>query len=182
MSASLEPADLSPPNGEAIIAQLKQAGVGIIVSVPDIVTSDGLLWPISKDPDFQLIRVCKEDEGVSICAALSYSNTRALLLMQQTGLMDSLNAVRAIAMDYHQPVCMMVGLQGKAPGETVLGSASYGVRIIPPILDAMALTHVGIETSIDTPRIEPAINNAYETGDALCFLIGQSPVWTGEST
>ena len=69
MSASLEPADLSPPNGEAIIAQLKQAGVGVIVSVPDIVTSDGLLWPISKDPDFQLIRVCKEDEGVSICAA-----------------------------------------------------------------------------------------------------------------
>ena len=90
MSASLEPADLSPPNGEAIIAQLKQAGVGVIVSVPDIVTSDGLLWPISKDPDFQLIRVCKEDEGVSICAALSYSDTRALLLMQQTGLMDSL--------------------------------------------------------------------------------------------
>jgi sulfopyruvate decarboxylase subunit beta len=182
MSASLEPADLSPPNGEAIIAQLKQAGVGVIVSVPDIVTSDGLLWPISRDPDFQLIRVCKEDEGVSICAALAYSDTRALLLMQQTGLMDSLNAVRAIAMDYHQPVCMMVGLQGKAPGETVLGSASYGVRIIPPILDAMALTHVGIETSTDTPRIEPAINNAYETGDALCFLIGQSPVWTGEST
>ena len=85
MSASLEPADLSPPNGEAIITQLKQAGVGVIVSVPDIVTSDGLLWPISKDPDFQLIRVCKEDEGVSICAALSYSDTRALLLMQQTG-------------------------------------------------------------------------------------------------
>ena len=51
--------------------------------------------------------------------------------------------------------------------------------IIPPILDAMALTHVGIETDTDTPRIGPAINNAYETSDALCFLIGQSPVWTG---
>mgnify|MGYP001281836426 CR=1 FL=1 len=181
MSASLEPADLSPPNGLAIIAQLKQAGVGVIVSVPDIVTSDGLLWPISKDPDFQLIRVCKEDEGVSICAALAYSDTRALLLMQQTGLMDSLNAVRAIAMDYHQPVCMMVGLQAKAPDETVLESASYGVRIIPPILNAMALTHVGIETETDTRYIGPAINNAYETNDALCFLIGQSPIWTGES-
>ena len=182
MIASTGPRHPAPPNGDAIITQLKDAGVGVIVSVPDIVTSDGLLWPISKDPDFQLIRVCKEDEGVSICAALSYSDTRALLLMQQTGLMDSLNAVRAIAMDYHQPVCMMVGLQGKAAGETVLGSASYGVRIIPPILDAMALTHVGIETDTDTPHIGPAINNAYETNNALCFLIGQSPIWTGEST
>ena len=182
MIASTRPRHPAPPNGGAIITQLKDAGVGVIVSVPDIVTSDGLLWPISKDPDFQLIRVCKEDEGVSICAALSYNDTRALLLMQQTGLMDSLNAIRAIAMDYHQPVCMMVGLQGKAAGETVLGSASYGVRIIPPILDAMALTHVGIETDTDTPHIGPAINNAYETNNALCFLIGQSPIWTGEST
>ena len=181
MSASVELGHAAPPDGEAIISQLKEAGVGVIVSVPDIVTSDGLLWPISKDPDFQLIRVCKEDEGVSICAALSYTDTRALLLMQQTGLMDSLNAIRAIAMDYHQPVCMMVGLQGKAPDETVLGSASYGVRIIPPILDAMALTHVGIETETDTRYIGPAINNAYENNDALCFLIGQSPIWTGES-
>lgn len=181
MSTSLKTAGPSPPHGETIIEQLKQAGVQVIVSVPDIVTSDGLLWPISKDPDFQLIRVCKEDEGVSICAALSYSGTRALLLMQQTGLMDSLNAIRAIAMDYHQPVCMMVGLQGKTSGETVLGSASYGVRIIPPILDAMTLTHVGIETNTDTLRIGPAINNAYETNDALCFLIGQSPVWNGAS-
>ena len=181
MSASVKPSHPASLDGKAIITQLKDAGVGVIVSVPDIVTSDGLLWPISKDPDFQLIRVCKEDEGVSICAALSYNDTRALLLMQQTGLMDSLNAIRAIAMDYHQPVCMMVGLQGKAAGETVLGSASYGVRIIPPILDAMALTHVGIETDTDTPHIGPAINNAYETNNALCFLIGQSPIWTGES-
>jgi sulfopyruvate decarboxylase subunit alpha len=180
VTASPATGHLSPPNGEDIIAQLKKAGVGIIISVPDIVTSDGLLWPISKDPDFQLIRVCKEDEGVSICAALSYSNTRAVLLMQQTGLMDSLNAIRAIAMDYHQPVCMMVGLQGKAPDETVLESASYGVRIVPPILDVMALRHIGIEDDADTRKIAPAIDNAYETGDALCFLVGQSPIIAGE--
>ncbi|MDB2389870.1 decarboxylase [Alphaproteobacteria bacterium] len=170
---------LSLPSGDDIIAQLKKAGIEIIVSVPDIVTSDGLLWPISKDPDFQLIRVCKEDEGVSICAALSYSNTRALLLMQQTGLMDSLNAIRAIAMDYHQPVCMMVGMQGKAANETVLGSASYGVRIIPPILDVMGLNHIDIDSNADTNNIAPAIDSAYATGDALCFIIGQSPVIAG---
>jgi sulfopyruvate decarboxylase subunit alpha len=168
---------MSPPRGENIITQLKQAGVSIIVSVPDIVTSDGLLWPISKDPDFRLVRVCKEDEGVSICAALSYSNTRAVLLMQQTGLMDSLNAIRAIAMDYHQPVCMMVGLQGKAATETVTESASYGVRIIPPILDAMALRHIGIDSDEDTTKISPAIDGAYQSGDALCFLVGQPPVF-----
>ena len=52
---------------------------------------------------------------MSICGAMSYNDTRALLLMQQTGLMDSLNAIRAIGMDYQLPICMMVGLQGKEP-------------------------------------------------------------------
>ena len=76
--------------------------------------------------------------------------------MQQTGLMDSLNAIRAIAMDYHQPVCMIVGLQGKAATETAAESASYGVRIIPPILDAMALKYIGIDSRDDTTKISPA--------------------------
>ena len=79
MSASVEPGHPEPPDGEALLPPLKEAGVGVIVSVPDIVTSDGLLWPISEDPDFQLIRVCKEDEGVSICAAL----LMLLFLVQQ---------------------------------------------------------------------------------------------------
>jgi len=168
MSLLTAASHLSPPNGKTIITQLKMAGVRIVVSVPDIVTSDALLWPISKDQDFQLIRVCKEDEGISICSALSYSNKRALLLMQQTGLMDSLNAIRAIAMDYHLPVCMMVGLQGKAADETILESASYGVRIIPAILNVMALTNISINNDADTCKIGAAIDTAYETGDALC--------------
>ncbi|MEL6104105.1 MAG: decarboxylase, partial [Pseudomonadota bacterium] len=107
--------DVAHPDGGAIIAGLKQAGVKFVVALPDIVTSDGLLWPISHDPDLRLVRICKEDEGISICAAMAYSGTRAVLLMQQTGLMDSLNALRAIGMDYKQPICMMVGLQGKEP-------------------------------------------------------------------
>lgn len=168
------------PGGGAILDQLKRAGVGTVVALPDVVTSDGLLWPISADSDFRLVRVCKEDEGVSICAALSYSGTRAILLMQQTGLMDSLNAVRAIAMDYRLPVCMMVGLQGKAPDESVAESKSYGVRIIPPILDAMALRHIGIEVGADTALIAPAIDAAYGSGDAVCFLVGRAPTADGD--
>ena len=68
--------DIKHPSGQAIMDALKKASIQFIVSVPDIVTSDGLLWPISKDPAFKLVRVCKEDEGVSICGAMSYNKTR----------------------------------------------------------------------------------------------------------
>jgi sulfopyruvate decarboxylase subunit beta len=167
--------DAKPPSGAAIIAALKRAQVREIVALPDIVTSDGLLWPISRDPDFRLTRICKEDEGVSICAAMSYNGTRAVLMMQQTGLMDSLNAVRAIGVDYRLPVVMLVGLQGKEPDVHPDRSAAYGVRIVRPVLDAMELSHSLIEAPGDEAHVPAAIARAYSTSRPHVFLIGRPP-------
>src|SRR6266487_5173397 len=96
--------------GSSIIAAIKASGVEFILSVPDIVTSGGLLRPISRDPAFKLIRVCKEDECIGIASGLSYCDKRALTLIQHTGLLDSINAIRGVAVEYDMPVCMMVGL------------------------------------------------------------------------
>lgn len=168
--------DIVHPDGARIIAGLKQAGVRFVVALPDIVTSDGLLWPISRDPDLRLVRICKEDEGISICAAMAYSGTRAVLLMQHTGLMDSLNALRAIGMDYKQPICMMVGLQGKEPHLPADQSASYGVRIVAPVLDAMGVSYSMIEKPIDVSMITGEIDSTYKGARPHCFLIGRAPV------
>jgi len=176
MSTTAKPeATLEYPSGKEIIAALKRAAIEYVVAVPDIVTSDGLLWPISRDPDLKLVRICKEDEGVSICAAMSYNGTRALLLMQQTGLMDSLNAIRAIGMDYQLPVCMMVGLQGKEAELKPAQSASYGVRIIEPVLDAMQISNRLVETAVDIGHIVSDIDQAYRASAPFCFLVGRSP-------
>lgn len=168
-------ANVAHPSGARIISLIKQAGVREIVAVPDIVTSDGLLWPISKDPDFRLTRICKEDEGVSICAAMSYNGTRAVLMMQQTGLMDSLNAIRAIGVDYARPVVMLVGLQGKEPDVHPDQSQSYGVRIVRPVLDAMEISHSLIENPGDVDHIPDAISHAYDNSQPHIFLVGRTP-------
>lgn len=167
--------DVPHPDGTSIIAQIKRAGLREIVALPDIVSSEGLLWPISRDPDFRLTRVCKEDEGVSICAAMSYNGTRALLMMQQTGLMDSLNAIRAIGVDYQRPVVMLVGLQGKEPHLLPHQSAAYGVRIVQPILEVMELSHSLIEDPGDEEQIVPAVETAYATSRPHVFLVGRAP-------
>lgn len=162
------------PRGADIIAALKQAGVFHIAALPDITTSAGLLWPLSKDTDFTFIRLSKEDEGVSICAALGYCEKRAVLLMQQTGLMDSLNNIRAVGCEYEQPVCMLVGLLGKEPDKAPTESASIGVRVIEPILDTMGIDHILIEGPEDVALLPTAIDRAYETSRPMVALIGRS--------
>jgi sulfopyruvate decarboxylase TPP-binding subunit len=159
--------------GGQILDAVAARGIEFIVSVPDITTSEGLLWPIASDKRFRLVRVCKEDEGVSICGALSFCDKRALLLIQYTGLLDSLNAIRAAGCDYKLPVCMMVGLLEKEPGVPPTQSARFGVRIVEPILDAMGIPHDLFELSGDVPRIGPAIDRCYRDSWPGALLIGR---------
>jgi sulfopyruvate decarboxylase subunit alpha len=165
---------LSGPSGGAIIAALKQARIEFVAAVPDIVTSAGLLWPLSRDPAFRLVRLCKEDEGVSVCTGLAFANRRAVLLMQQTGFLDSLNSIRAIAVEYGQPICMLIGLLGKEPERLPSASEKYGVRIIEPIMDAMGIDHINIEGPADVAALIPAIEMAYAQSRPLAALIGRT--------
>jgi sulfopyruvate decarboxylase subunit alpha len=143
--------------------------------VPDIVTSAGLLAPIARDKDLRLIRVCKEDECIGIASGLSYSDKRALILIQYTGFLDSLNAIRGIGVEFRQPICMMVGLLGHDPEKQPRASPRYGVRIIEPILDEMGIAHHLIADDGDTGKIAPAIEQAYRESQPVALLIGRRP-------
>jgi sulfopyruvate decarboxylase subunit alpha len=172
-------ADIRNPEGvlqgSSIIAGIKASRIEFVVSVPDITTSEGLLRPLSQSIAPRLIRVCKEDEGVGICAGLSYAGRRSLLLIQQTGLLDSINAVRGVAVEYGLPICMMVGLLEKEPGIPPRQSKRYGVRIVEPILDAMGIAYHEIEEEADVAKVRPAIDDAYAQSRPVVLLIGRRP-------
>ncbi len=162
--------------GAAIVDAIKRSGVEFVISVPDRVTSETVLRRVASDSALRLVRVCKEDEGVSICAALSFCDKRALLLMQNTGLLDSVNALRGIAVEYRLPVVMMVGLLAHESDAVPAQSRSYGVRIVTPILNAMGIAFEFLHGAGDEQRIAPAIERAYANSTPLALLIGRSPV------
>ena len=162
-------------SGAGIIAAIKASGIEYILSVPDIVTSAGLLAPIARDKDLRLVRVCKEDECIGIATGLAYSDKRALVLIQHTGFLDSINAIRGVAVEYKQPICMMIGLLQHDPEKTPKESPRYGVRIVEPILDAMGIPYHEIETDADLGKIKPAIDDAYAALHPVVLLIGRRP-------
>jgi sulfopyruvate decarboxylase subunit alpha len=161
--------------GSAIIAAVKASGIDFVVSVPDITTSEGLLRPLANDPAVTLVRICKEDEGVAICLGLAFCGKRALLLIQNTGFLDSINALRGIAVEYGEPICLMIGLLARDRDRPPRESRRLGIRIVEPILDAMGIDHHLIETDADVALIQPAIEAAYARSRPLALLIGQSP-------
>ena len=164
-----------PIKAADILKELKRAGIRFVVALPDRTTSEHLLKPMLRDPDFKVVQVCKEDEGVSICSGLHCAGRRALLLIQHTGLLDSLNALRGVAVEGQNPVCMMVGLLAKEPGVPPTESKRYGLRIVEPILDARGIEHDVIETREDAAKIAPALERAFARSQPVALLIGREP-------
>lgn len=172
-----EPANVADAlHGAGIVKAVKDAGVSHVLSVPDLHTAKGLLTPITADKDLTLIRTCKEDETLGIAAGLTYGNKRALILIQYTGFLYAINAIRGVACEQKLPMCMMIGLLGKEPGVAPQQSKRYGLRIIEPILDVMGIERVYIDVDADVPKVTAAIRKAYENSTPVAMLIGRKPV------
>jgi sulfopyruvate decarboxylase TPP-binding subunit len=96
-------------------------------------------------------------------------------MMQYTGFLDSINAIRGVAVEGHFPVCMIVGLLGKEPDVAPVKSKKYGVKIIEPILDVMGIEHHLIERDSDCAQIAPVIDKAFANSSPAAILIGREP-------
>jgi sulfopyruvate decarboxylase subunit beta len=164
-----------PLTAEAIKQQFKRAGVHFVVALPDRVTSHYLLKGLLSDPDFHVVQVCKEDEGVSICSGLYAAGHKSVLMMQYTGFLDSINAIRGVGVEGRFPVCMVVGLLGKELDVAPTKSKKYGVKIIEPILDVMGIEHHLIERNADAEQIGPVIDKTFSNSFPSAILIGREP-------
>lgn len=165
----------TPLQGTSIINAFKESHINTVVALPDIVTCDSVLWPIADDPEFKVVPVCKEDEGVSICAGLSYCLKRAVLLIQHTGFLDSINSIRAIAVDYSLPVIMFVGLQGMEVNLHPNHSSQTGIRILEPMCNLMGLESHLLTWEEDLENVPSTIDLAYQESKPIVFFITQAP-------
>jgi len=164
-----------PLTAQAIKNEFKRAGIRFVVALPDRVTSHYLLKGLIADPEYKVVQVCKEDEGVSICSGLYAAGQRSVLMMQYTGFLDSINAIRGIAVEGRFPVVIVVGLLGKEPDVEPSKSKKYGVKIIEPICDVMGLEHHLIERDSDTNKIAAAIEKSFANSSPSIILIGREP-------
>ena len=164
-----------PLTAERIKREFKRAGIRFVVALPDRVTSHYLLKGLIADPDFHVVQVCKEDEGISVCSGLYAAGHKSVMMMQYTGFLDSINAIRGVAVEGHFPVCMVVGLLGKEPDVAPTQSKKYGVKIIEPICDVMGIEHSLIERDGDAPKIGQAIEKSFASSAPSAILIGREP-------
>ena len=145
----------------AVYQGMKRAGINFATSVP-CVNLQELLALVSDDPEIIHVPVTREEEGVGLCAGAWMAGRRPALLMQNSGLGNSINALASLDLLYGIPLLMIISHRG-GKGEPVIGQVPMG-RLTVPLLEAMAIPH--FEPS--PAEAEEAVVKAWSQAAAGC--------------
>ncbi len=154
-------------SANTILAQITKNGVTHVVWLPDSETN--WLYVLMKaEPSLRLVPVSNEALAFSAAAGLSFGGRVPLILIQNTGMMDSGNSLRGWAIDLSIPVVLMVGYRGwTRHGITRDSAAVYTERF----LDAFGINYYLVESDTDAGRISLAFDEARRTARPVATLI-----------
>ena len=156
---------LSP---ETVLREMKKNGVTDVVWLPDSETN-WLYLLMKAEPSLRLVGVSREGHACSIAAGLAAGGKKPMILIQNTGMMESGDSIRGWLMGLSIPVVLMVGYRGwTRHGVNADTAATFTERF----LMAFNLSYYLVESDADAPRIATAFAEAARTRRPVVVLVG----------
>ena len=160
------PANVLSP--ETVLDHIKKNGVTHVVWLPDSETN-WLYLLMKADPAIHLVGVNREGHASSIAAGLWLGGAKPLILIQNTGMLESGDSIRGWLMSLNVPIVLMVGYRGwTRHGVTTDTVATYTERF----LMAFGINYYLVESDSDASRIAVAFEEAERTKRPVVVLVG----------
>jgi sulfopyruvate decarboxylase subunit alpha len=143
MSERPQPGE-SPQWAAGVCAGLHAAGSRHVVYVPDNPLSHVLRILGETFPDVRTTVATREEEAFGIATGLYLGGGKPTVMLQSSGLGNSLNALTSLLLPYKIPVLVVISMRGDA-GEWNEAQVPMG-RAVRSICDAIGIPHATAET------------------------------------
>jgi sulfopyruvate decarboxylase TPP-binding subunit len=130
------------------VAIIKGLGFTDVVSIPDG-ESRHLYQAFLEDPDIEVYLPAREGEGIAIAAGLWVGGRKPLVVLQNTGLMESGDALRGCGIGPSIPLLLLVGWRGYPSAMAGAVPIDSAYPYTEPLLDAWGLPHRRLMTDSD---------------------------------
>jgi sulfopyruvate decarboxylase subunit alpha len=156
MSASSSPSVGSAPESFPaawafeVCRGLAALGTRDVVYVPDNPLSHVLRWIAADHSNIRTTIATREEEAFGIAAGLYLGGARPVVMLQSSGLGNSINALASLNVAFEIPVLMLITMRG-GPGEWNPTQHPMGLAV-RPILEALHIPHLTIEDTMDAAR------------------------------
>ena len=146
---------------QKLVALLLQQRIEPVLSLPCNMLA-GILQEIGHHP-LQHIRVCREEEGVGIAAGAALAGKRPLLLMQNSGLGNSINALMSLTSFYKLPLFILMSHRG-GRGEKIIAQMPMG-EAAPRVLETLGIPYLTIRSTQDFPKFGLFIGETFRKNE-----------------
>ncbi len=168
-----------------ILDELKKCNVTHILSVPDNM-SWALLGALWGDEEIQVILVTREGEAFAVAAGLWVGGKTPVVLIQNTGFLETGDAVRGTGTRMRVPLLCLITYRGyakwaasglQATPETLnadlLSDMTYDSTavLVEPTLKAWGIPYDFLHDDADVPKISQAFRKAQELEQPVAVLI-----------
>jgi sulfopyruvate decarboxylase TPP-binding subunit len=142
-----------------LLEELKANGVTHLIGVPDN-GSRALYERAWDDPDLEVVLVSREGEAFAMAAGLYVGGRQPVVVIQNTGFLESGDAFRGTVFNMGIPLVAIVGYRGHgtlAPGADRVDTAA---TFIEPTLRAWNVPYAILRTSADRGLVSAAFASA----------------------
>ncbi len=133
---------------KTIVDGLKRAGINFVATLPDINLAD-LLREVEEDRDFIHVPVCREEEGIGICAGAYLVGKKCAAIMQNGGFFNSTNAIVSTSLQYQIPILLLIYYAGDIGDRTFSTTGS----MTEPVLQALGIRYYVMRDTGDAPEL-----------------------------
>ena len=141
-----------------VCAGVHSSGCRDVVYVPDNPLSHVLRIFEEQFKDVRLTLATREEEAFGIAAGLYLGGRKPIVMLQSSGLGNSLNAITSLLIPYQIPTLMAISMRGDA-SEWNAAQVPMG-RSLPAILDALAIPYSHVTSAEEA---ESAVKIAADT-------------------
>lgn len=142
---------------QEIISNLKKGGADFFLSVPCKLLAN-MITILEDDKDVYYSAIPREEEGMGICAGAYLGNKLPCIMMQNTGIGNSVNSIVSLLQLYQMPVVFLISYRGTS-GEPV-GAQAGMASITEEILDTLRIPMLHCSTERDLEKISTFTNHA----------------------
>jgi sulfopyruvate decarboxylase subunit alpha len=163
---------VSTTSSRVIYDALKACGIRLMSALPETWLVH-LIRMAEDDPDMILVRLAKEEEGVGISAGAHLAGVKSAMLMQNHGLLASINGIVSCAQLYRIPLLMLVSYRGELGERDPWQTEGGGVT--EDILRALRIPFVMLEQPDHAAqRIADAQTLALSSNKPVAVLLRRS--------
>ncbi|MDP2953795.1 MAG: thiamine pyrophosphate-binding protein [Chloroflexota bacterium] len=158
---------MADPLAQGVARELKTCGITHIVWLPDS-RARFLYQALQAEPSFHMVPVCREGEAFGVAAGLHLGGKKPLVLIQNTGFLESGDSVAGIALDMKLPLLIMIGYQGWSKTAPVNRASAL---CLEPMMKVWDIPYYFLETEKDLPHIAQADRQAQESARPAAVII-----------